>query len=163
GSRPRRTEGGPAARGADLFAAALPRQARRRPPAALRRMHRRRPRLPPRPQAADSRRVDPGGARRGRGPRGAAAAGRPGEGGTAGPSAPRRKVAGVRPGKAADGSDELAEDDGGTGTARGGSSDLPPLPGSAGGGAPAGTGSANLPPLPGTPGGSGAGGSDGPG
>jgi hypothetical protein len=93
------------------------------------------------------------------------------------PSAPTRKVTGLHPGRTEDGT-ESGEGDGGTAAgsavARGGPSDLPPLPGTTGGGvgglpsggvpgatsaAPGGGGpggaggGSDLPPLPGSPGG----------
>jgi hypothetical protein len=85
---------------------------------------------------------------------------------TSDPSAPTRKVKGMRPGQEAGGAEEIGGDRTGTGTgrgtgtgqARGGSSDLPPLAGTGRGGS--GGGASALPPLTG---GAGiAGGSPGP-
>jgi hypothetical protein len=72
------------------------------------------------------------------------------------PSAPTRRVKGMRPGQEAEGSEEIGEGDRtGSGLGRGGSSDLPPLPGTGRGGS--GGGTSVLPPLPGGAGISGGG------
>jgi hypothetical protein len=77
------------------------------------------------------------------------------------PSAPKRKVSGMRAGRAGG---ELGEGDEGapgmgsaSAVAQGGSSDLPPLPGAAPAGLATGGAGSDLPPLPGAPAGGGAG------